>query len=292
VRFVGREYGLLEHGTMVGDPVRVSTYLDAIQRAVKPGAVVVDVGCGTGLFTLAACAAGARRVFAIEPSPIRRVAQAVVAANGFASRVDFLEVPSTRATLPERADVIVMDLRGVLPDGQPGAAIDARNRFLAPRGVIIPTVETLWAAPVEAPDAYARHVAVAGDDDGIDVGAARAWALRQSSRWRVQPEQLLAAPRLCTTIVYAAVDRTDIRADLHWAASRSGVAHGIAVWFDSELYDGVTQSNRPGAPDCLYAQRFFPVPRPVPVVAGQALDAHLRGDSRDDDYEWQCGLDG
>jgi SAM-dependent methyltransferase len=290
VRRVARAYDLLEHGTMVGDDARVSTYLEAIQRAVKPGSVVVDIGCGTGLFTLAACAAGARHVFSIESSPISRVARAVVAANGYASRVEFVDAPSTGVTLPERADVIVMDLRGVLPDGQPGAAIDARQRFLAPRGVIIPALETLWAAPVEAPEAYSRHAEVAGDADGIDVGAARGWALRQSSRVRVQPNQLLAEPRLCATIDYSTVHRTDIRAALRWPASRIGVAHGVVVWFDSVLYEDVTQSNRPGAPACLYAQRFFPATQPMPIAAGQLLRADLRGDSRDDDYEWQCIL--
>jgi hypothetical protein len=67
--------------------------------------------------------------------------------------------------------------------------------------------------------------------------------------------------------------------------------HGVVAWFESILHENVTLSNRPGAPEVLYAQRFFPLARPVTIVAGQRLHADFRGESRGDDYEWQCILD-
>jgi protein arginine N-methyltransferase 1 len=288
---MAKAYDLLGHGVIVGDERRTTAYLDAIQCAVRPNSVVCDIGCGTGVFTLAACDAGARRVFAIEPSPIVQVAKAIVAANGYSSRVEFIEAFSAAVTLPERADVIVMDLHGVLPDEQIAASIDARARLLAPGGVLIPAVEAIWAAPVEAPEAYHRHVAVALDEDGIDLDAARAWSLRQSSRWRVRADQLIAEPRLCATIPYSTVEDAEITARLDWTASRAAVAHGVVVWFESVMYADVTLSNHPGAPAALYAQRFFPLPRPVTVAAGQRLRADLHGESRGDSYEWRCILD-
>jgi len=182
-------------------------------------------------------------------------------------------------------------VHGVLPDEQIAVSIDARARLLAPGGVLIPAVEAIWAAPVEAPEAYHRHVAVALDEDGIGLDAARAWSLRQSSRWRVRADQLLAEPRLCATIPYSTVEDAAITARLDWTASRAAVAHGIVVWFESVLYQHVAFSNRPGDPETYYAQRFFPLPRPVTVGAGQRLHAGLHGESRGDGYEWQCILD-
>jgi protein arginine N-methyltransferase 1 len=286
-----RAYDLLGHGVIAGDERRTNAYFEAIQQAVRPDSVVADIGCGTGVFTLAACDAGARRVFAIEPSPILQVAKAVVAANGYSSRVEFIDALSTDATLPERADVIVMDVHGVLPDEHIAVAIDARERLLAPGGVFIPAVDAIWAAPVEAPEAYERHAAAARDGDGIDLGAAQAWVLRQSSRWRVRADQLIAPPRLCATLTYSTVEDAAITARLEWTASRPAVAHGIVAWFESVLYRHVTLSNRPGDPETFYAQRFFPLPRPVTVAAGQRLHADLRGESRGDGYEWRCILD-
>src|SRR5689334_15245373 len=125
---------------MIADGVRTAAYAEALRRAVKPGAVVLDIGTGTGIFALLACRSGARRVYAVEPDPAIQVARATAEANGCADRITFLQDLSTRLTLPESADVIVADLRGVLPlfgHHLPSLA-DARRRHLAPGGTLIP----------------------------------------------------------------------------------------------------------------------------------------------------------
>src|SRR5204862_7848061 len=97
------------YGQMISDAVRMDSYARALRHAVKPGAVVVDIGTGTGIFALLACRLGARRVYAIEPGDAIQVAREIAAANGCGDRIEFIQALSTDATLPERADVIVSD---------------------------------------------------------------------------------------------------------------------------------------------------------------------------------------
>src|SRR5258708_38229333 len=54
------------HEPMLLDKIRCDAYREAIQRTVKPGDVVVDLGAGTGLLSVFALHAGARHVDAIE----------------------------------------------------------------------------------------------------------------------------------------------------------------------------------------------------------------------------------
>jgi protein arginine N-methyltransferase 1 len=117
-----------------------------LQRVVRPDAVVLDLGVGTGIFALLACQMGARRVYAIEPDDSIQVARDLAAANGCADRMEFFQALSTQVNLPEQADVIVSDIRRPLPlFGLPlPAIIDARRRLLAPGGVLIPRTDTLW----------------------------------------------------------------------------------------------------------------------------------------------------
>src|SRR6266851_2849998 len=149
-------YSLETYGSMMADRVRLTAYREALRRAVRPGAVVADIGCGGGIFSLMACRAGARRVFAMETDPIIAVAREAAAAHGFLDRIVFLAGNSARLEIPERADVVVSDVRGVLPHfGRSMATImDARKRFLAPGGAIIPQQDSVWAALSRASSFY------------------------------------------------------------------------------------------------------------------------------------------
>ena len=108
-------YSLSGYGEMIADRVRIAAYVQALRQAVRPGAVVVDIGTGPGIMAVLACQLGASRVYAIESDEIIQVARAIAAANGCADRIEFIEDLSTKVTLPVRADVIVSDMRGVLP---------------------------------------------------------------------------------------------------------------------------------------------------------------------------------
>ena len=102
-------YDLAGYGKMIQDRIRTSAYQQALARAMKPGDVVVDLGAGTGLFTLHACRLGAKLVHAIEPNPIIQVAREIVQANGFSDRVVFHQAMSFDVELPQPANVVVTD---------------------------------------------------------------------------------------------------------------------------------------------------------------------------------------
>src|SRR5262245_26248087 len=106
-------YTISMYGFMIADNARMDAYVEALRRAVKPDSIVVDIGAGTGVFALLAGRFGARRVYAIEPADAIQVAREIAAANGYADRIEFIQKLSTEVTLPERADVIIYDLRGM-----------------------------------------------------------------------------------------------------------------------------------------------------------------------------------
>jgi protein arginine N-methyltransferase 1 len=144
-------YSLRDYGEMIADRERFEAYRKAIVKAVRPDDVVLEIGCGPGVFALLACQAGARKVYAIESEEIVHFARELAVANGFVDRIEFIQGDSRKMELPERANVIVSDLRGSLPFF--GRAIesieDARKRFLAAKGQLIPQRDTLKAASVE-----------------------------------------------------------------------------------------------------------------------------------------------
>lgn len=282
-------YSLSGYGRMVSDRVRMGAYEAALRAAVRPGSVVVDLGTGTGVFACLACRLGARKVYAIDPSDVVRVAREVAAANGVADRIEFFQAASRSVELPERADVVVSDLRGVLPPfGRHFADLaDARRRFLRPGGVLIPLRDRVRACVVEAPEVWARIVAPRDEEAfGLDMAAARRAAADGWHKARFEPGMLLAEPAEWAAVDYLDPEAFPLDRALEWEAAREGTGHGVAAWFDAELAPGVGFSNAPGAPPALYGQAFFPWPEPVPLAAGDRVRVHLRAVPAGDDYAW------
>src|SRR2546426_1700324 len=125
-------YSIIDYGAMVADRLRTDAYAQALRQAVRPGSVVLDIGTGVGIWALLACQFGARRVYAVEPDDVIQVAREIAAANGYTQRIEFIQNMSTQVTLPERVDVIVAEIHGVLPLFRQSAVsiADARRRLL------------------------------------------------------------------------------------------------------------------------------------------------------------------
>jgi protein arginine N-methyltransferase 1 len=282
-------YSVAAYGTMIADRVRVGAYARALRQAVEPGAIVVDIGTGTGIMALLACKYGAKRVFAIEPADAVTLAREIAQANGFADRIEFIQDFSTRVTLPERADVVVSDLRGVLPlhGHHIPAIVDARRRFLEAGGSLIPRRDVIRVAVAAAPDLYAPHVSPWEDaEHGIDMRAARRLGVNDWGRSQVRPNHLLLEPRPWATLDYATIDHADVSAEVGWRASRAGTGHGLVLWFDADLGHGVALSNAPGQPELVYGQAFFPWSQPVDLATGDTISVSLRATLVGEDYVW------
>jgi type I protein arginine methyltransferase len=283
-------YTLGGYGLMLADRVRVDAYAQALRKTVREGSVVVEIGTGPGVFAVLACQLGAGRVYAIEPSEVIQVAREVAVANDCANKIEFFEEFSNRVTLPTRADVILSDLRGVLPllERHIPAIVDARRRFLTPGGSLIPRMDTLWAAIVEAPKSYEEIVGPWDQNPfGQDLSPARRLIVNNIRKVRVGPNQLLTVHRLWTTLDYSSVEDPDVRGNLDWRVERAGIGHGILVWFDAELAEGIGISNAPSAPETIYSSFFFPWTQPVSLAAGQAVGVNLEAKLVENDYVWK-----
>lgn len=283
-------YSLICYGEMITDSVRMEAYARALEQAVRPGCTVLDIGAGTGILSLLACRLGAGRVHAVEPDEAIQLARANAEANGCADRITFHQAVSLNVSLDPRADVIVSDLRGALPLLQHHlpAVIDARERLLAPGGRLIPRVDTLWAAPVCAQEIYRkRWEPWRRNAFGLDLRAGHERVVSTTSRERFTPEQMLASGRRWAVLEYAIVEKTDVEGEVGWTVERSGTGHGLAVWFDATLGEGIGFSNAPGEPELIYGQAFFPWAEPVELREGDEVHVRLRADLVGDEYSWR-----
>ena len=131
------------HVTMLGDHVRLSSYRRAIERAVGPQSVVMDLGCGTGVLGFFAAKAGAKKVYAVEKrQDILALAEEIGRRSGI-ENVDYVfgassQIEATR--FDPKPDVLVAEILGnqILEEHVLEFTLDARDRLLAPGAALIP----------------------------------------------------------------------------------------------------------------------------------------------------------
>ncbi|MFY9557729.1 MAG: hypothetical protein WAV47_23730, partial [Blastocatellia bacterium] len=179
---------------------------------------------------------------------------------------------------------------GVLPMFEHSlvSIIDARRRLLAPGGILIPRSETLWASVVEAPELYSRHTMPWSDDRyEVDLRSALRITTNTWLKARVSPEQLLAKPKCWATLDYLTLESPNVRGELTWTSERAGIGHGLLVWFDACLAEGVSFSNAPGSPELIFGTAFFPWPEAVAISKGDTVCAEIRCELIGEDYNWR-----
>jgi len=284
------EYSLRSYARMVADAVRMGAYRDALAASIAPGATVLDLGAGTGILSLLACQLGAGKVYAVEPSDALAVARQLALDNGCADRIDFFPIASFEVRLPAPADVMVSDLRGILPlhGLHLPAIVDARRRLLAPGGVQIPARDSIRAQLVADAALHDEGVGIWRDGAfGIDLRGALRWAAHQIRKAELSPSAMLGEPQTVFELDYATVESPDVDGTVRWTIAAEQVAHGVGAWFDTELIRGVGFSNAPDRPRTIYGQMFFPFQEPVALSRDDSVAVRLAAKLVDDTYVWQ-----
>jgi protein arginine N-methyltransferase 1 len=281
-------YSVDAYGMMISDKVRMTAYTDALRKCVKPGSIVVDIGCGTGIFSLLACQFGASKVFAIEPDKSIQLARESAKACGYADRIEFIQELSTHTHLSDQADVIISDLRGVLPLFQKHipSIIDARQRFLVPGGIMIPQQDKLWITPIEDSEIYNGYTEPWDNRYGLNLDAAKRVVTNSWRKAKITSSQFLAAPECWGVLHYPRINDADIKGELCWVANRTGTFHGLCAWFDTELLPDISFSSAPDEPEVIYGQAFFPLLEPVSLSTGDTIELSFEAKLTGEDYTW------
>jgi hypothetical protein len=277
----------VEHVSMLNDRARTGSYLDAIQQVVRPGDVVVEVGTGTGVLSVAAARAGARHVYAIEAGSIGKVAESLFEANGYADLITLVSGLSTSVTLPERADVLVSEIIGNEPLNERvlESTRDAIQRFLKPGARFIPHTLRIYAVPVEIPEEVTSKFRFQGSSQsqwkdwyGMDFSALEKGNAPSPFRIFIRPNRArdwmrLTEPTLLAEVDFSSGRPPSIEGAATVTADRGGRINGIVEYFELGLSPHVELSVDPERVDdaCSWRLPVWFQPVPLEVQPGERL---------------------
>lgn len=283
-------YTVNNFGKMISDTWRMDAYIAAVKRNITKNTVVLDLGAGTGIFSLLACKFGAKKVFAIEPNTALNVGIMSARKNGFADKIEFFNKPSNEVQLNEKVDLIISDLRGILPllGNNIETIVDAKKRFLKKQGKLIPVSDNIYAAIVNSPKLYKDIINIWDNNQyQLSLKDEKNICLNSFYPENFKYSKLISDQKLWNIIDYSKLDNKDYSNKLEYNFSEKKTAHGFSVWFDSKLSPGVKLLNSPNVAGAkVYGRAFFPFLEPLSVNKGDKITIKLSANLVANEYIW------
>ncbi len=270
-------YDPLLYHAMTNDRYRNEKYRVAINQIVR-GKTVVDVGTGADALLARFCVeAGARRVYALEMlDESFQAAKTTIERLRLSDRIILVHGDARSAEIPEKVDVCVSELLGMIASSEGAAAIlNQARRFLKPDGVMIPSLSTTRIAAVTLPQnlllapAFTKISGPYVDQAFRSVGFP--FDLRVCVR-HFPKSNLMSSSDLFEVLDFAHQVEEEFRREIKLTISQDGRIDGFLLWLTVETMAGV-------ALDALednshWLPVFFPAFAPgVEVRAGDTITA-------------------
>lgn len=162
------------HETMLKDKIRTDAYRDFIydNKDIFKDKTVLDVGCGTGILSMFCAKAGAKQVIAVDNSDIIHATKEIIRANRLDDRILCLKGKIEEVELPvTQVDIIVSEWMGycLLYESMLDSVIRARDKYLAPGGLMVPSHATMEVGILSDSDLRDSHIDFWNDVYGFDM---------------------------------------------------------------------------------------------------------------------------
>lgn len=280
---------LLEwHRCLLSDTRGQEQFRAGLRRVIRPGDVVLDIGCGTGIHSLFALEAGAARVISIESGPVAEVAREIFRENGVADRVCLIEQDISSVAPPERVDIVVSH-RG--PETAIALAPMLKEQWLKPGARLVPFGFRAFSAPVES-SKIERHLEFwRGSPLGFSMASGAAKAANSRIVARLKSKDLIANAGLLLKINY--LKASAITGQLEYVARRDGGLNGFAFWYEFQFADAVSLDT---APDCdldlgIWPSFLLPIGATVDVKRDDKITLLFRASSDWRVWSWSGNVE-
>ncbi|KAL3265706.1 hypothetical protein HHI36_009909 [Cryptolaemus montrouzieri] len=272
------------HHEMLNDKVRTESYRDAIMQNTDTfkNKLVLDVGCGTGILSMFAAKAGAKMVYGIDQSEVVYKAMDVIRENNFQDKIHLIRDQIEKVSLPvEVVDVIISEWMGyfLLFEGMLDSFIYARNKFLAPNGIVLPNRCNISLVGVSDLDSYKKYIHFWDDVYGFSMKCMKDEVLTEAFVDTVPEANLITTSCVLIDIDLQKCDQNtcNFTSKFNLEVMENGCLTGLVGYFDIffDLPNAVMFSTSPKEKKTHWQQTVFYLKEVLDVKKGDILAGSL-----------------
>lgn len=259
----------LIYQSMLADQYRMQSYRRAIEKVVKEGDIVVDLGTGTGVLAMMAVQAGAQHVFAVEVRPqMIAITQKIIEQNDMSEKITLIEGDARDIILPEKVDLILSELIGDFGTDEniQECVSSVAHRYLKPNGKILPNKLETYLVPISYKDEF--QGIWSSPIQGLNLNYVSTLNCLEEAQMLILAQQPieLSLPARIESICFD--DARLVRKTHHNAEfiiHSNGELQGFMGYFQCELAEGIHIANYPTYSGCHWQTWHWPTHPTRPI---------------------------
>lgn len=255
------------HEEMLKDEVRTESYRNAIMRNAHlfKDKIVLDVGSGTGILSMFAAKAGAKKVIAIECSSIVEFSEQIIKDNKLDHIIRLIKGKVEEVDIGEdKVDILISEWMGyfLLYESMLPTVIYARDKWLKKGGLIFPDKATLFISAIEDEEYKSDKIEFWNNVYGFDMSSIKKVALKEPLIDNIEEKSIISNsfPILNLDLLKVKKEDLSFKKKFELSFRREDNLHAFICYFDitfSCCHKAVYFSTGPGSKYTHWKQSIF-----------------------------------
>ena len=237
------------HYDMITDRHSILAFKRALTKELCEDKVILEVGCGTGLLSMFAAKAGAKRVYSVEYSDMCDRAQEVVKINKLDNIITVIKGRIEEVEIPEKVDIIMSNWMGMnlMYESLIKSVIVAREKYLKPDGIMLPDTCSMYLCGFVDNSFIDKKVRFWSDVYGFDFSS----VVGQITQEPIV--DVCSDDYVCSTVAkLGTFDMSEMKVEditfeksFEFEMTRSCSLNGVCTWFDCTFLNSSYITTKP-----------------------------------------------
>lgn len=277
-------YDLRSHYSYHENAVKDYVFMNALKDAIGLNSsefedrVILELGSGTGIFSMLIARAGAKHVYAWEPSSISEISKEIIKANKLDNIITVLNCPIADIKIPGKVDVVFTSAFGIsfYLDSFLPQFLFARDNYLKENGILLPQLAE-FSLSTAIKSRYGRPESFWDDVYGFDFTPIKDNSFNEPYMYFVSPQMIKSEISIFQPLDFntLSINNLNVKHSFTIKCNEEHEVSSFVFWFKVIFNNNVIFDTSPYKDQTHFCQIIFDIKEPFQVKEGDIISGTI-----------------